>query len=166
MSVINVLAIKNAIKSQLDNNNNVAGDPIDLSNGLTERIKKVLKVHIERIPIQASFFPAITIFTDDKDISTRSIARNAASGKRLGVYNIVIAGVIFNPNFTEDLDDSADDECEILMENIEELLRSNTNLDNTCESAIPSKITYHNAKYDEETHMRVGLLSLDVKVNY
>jgi len=166
MSVIDVLAIKNAIKAQLDDNNVVTGVPIDLSGGMSDRVKKVLKVHIERIPIQPSFFPAITIFTSDKDISQRTIARNGAGGKRLGTYKLMIAGIVFNPSFTEDLDDSSDDECEILMENIEELLRSNTNLDKTCESAIPSKITYHNSSYDEQTHMRVGILSLDVKVNY
>lgn len=137
-----------------------------LSNGLSNKVKKVFKLNPSRIPIQASHYPCITIFVDHKDIELADIARNQSTAKRKAEIEIKIAGAVWNNKITNLYQDDADNDCEDLMENIEEILRENPTLSDSVTWSYPTSVTYHNSRIDEDAHMRAGILSLNATVYY
>lgn len=165
MSQVDFGNIKDQIKSVLDTANTTTASPIDLSSGLTKRVQKVLKVHPGKIGIQASFYPCVTMFVDQKTLQADTIARNQATAKRMAECDLKIVGMVWNPIMSSNLEDPADEDVEKLMENVEEVLRSSDNLNGAVMWQIPTAVTYHSS-FDEQTHMRAGVLNLKVKVNY
>lgn len=138
----------------------------DLSSGMDNRVSKVLTVNPTRIPIQASFYPCVTLFMSDKQIQDRSMAGNQQSGKRYSELNIKIAGVVWNSSVADPTKDASDDDCEHLMENIEEILRRNETLSGTVTWCYPSAVTYHQVNIDEQANLRAGIMNLKAKVLY
>lgn len=162
---INLNNVKTQIKSILDTANTTTASR-DLSSGMTRRVQRVFKTNVERIPIQGSLIPAVTIFMDSKDIEQATIARTQAGAVRKGLLSVKVAGMIFNPLFQSVDADPADEDLENLMENIEEILRGNSSINSLATWSIPTEVTYHSGIVEEETHFRVGIMNLDLTVFY
>ena len=158
--------IKEQIQTVLQASNTTTGSPIDLSVNLTTRVQQILKTDLERIPIQPSFFPAITCWVDSKTIEADSMARNASNAQRKAEIDVKVAGVIWNSNFATVDEDPADEDIENLMENIEEVLRSNHTLNNAVLWAFPDEVKYFSSGVDEQTHFRIGIMNLKMTVYY
>ena len=166
MSVVDLNGIKSEIQSVLTIENNTSGSPIDLSNGLSSRVQSVLKLNPAMHTIQGTLLPAITIWTDNKTIEVKTIAKNQINQKRLSEINFKIAGLVFNQNYMSFDEDPSDEDCEVLMENIEEVLRGNSTLNDKVLWHFPTDVTYHNFSTNEETHYRVGIMNLKCMVYY
>lgn len=138
----------------------------DLSSGLTTRVQKVLKINPGRIPVQSSWYPFVTIFVDSKTVSLLDMAATKLTAKRRAEVDLKIIGAVWNSISTDNEVDPADDDCEDLMENIEEILRRNDTLNSTVTWHATTDVKYHNANLDEEVHLRVGILNLRASVFY
>jgi len=138
----------------------------DLSSGLATRVQRILKVNPERIPIQSTWIPFVTVFIDAKEIELTDIAVNQLMAKRKATVSVKVVGLAQSFIVTDEEADSADDECEDLMENIEQILRANPTLAGTATWSYPSGVTYHNKMLDEETGVRAGILSLETEIFY
>jgi hypothetical protein len=138
----------------------------DLSSGLETRVQRVLKVNPARIPVQASWYPFVTIFIDNKSIIQDGIVKDQLTAKRRAKVDIKVIGAVWNSTVSDDETDSADEDCEDLMENIEEILRANSTLSGVATWSFPTNITYHSASLDEETHIRAGILNLEATIFY
>lgn len=157
--------IKTQFKSIMDTANSVAA-PYDLSTGMTNRVRLVLKVNPIKIPIQASLFPYVTIYAIKKEIEASQIAGDQSRAKRITDLTLNIVGAVWEQNNISQTVDPADEEIEKLMENVEEVLRRNYNLNGTVSWTKPEAVSYHTYPVSEETHMRVGLLEVVARVHY
>jgi hypothetical protein len=139
---------------------------VDLSNGLLTRVQKVLKVNPARIPVQASFHPFVTVYVDNKGITPQDIAVNQTNSKRRAEVDIKIAGAVWNNIYVNPDVDDADDDCESLMENIEQILRANPTLAGTVTWSFPNQVTYHTTNLDSNVNLRAGILNLKTTIFY
>lgn len=158
--------IKTQFKSIFDTANTTTASPFDLSNGLTNRVQRVLKVNPIKIPIQSSLFPYVTMYITGKGIDAGQIARDQITARRIAEVDLNIVGAVWEQNSISQDVDPGDEQIEKLMENVEELLRRNYNLNSSVQWTTPGKCTYHTYPISEETHMRVGLLEVVAKVTY
>lgn len=165
---VDLWGIKQKIKQILDANNLEMGAPfLDLSDSMSKRVKKVFTLHPERIKPQASLYPAVCVYTDRKPISPSTIAVNQVRGKRTTDLTLTIVGMVWqNQVAGNNYDDPADKDIEILMENIEFILRNYPNLDGLGTWQFPNDVTYFSASFDEQTHFRVAFMDLRLKVFY
>lgn len=138
----------------------------DLSNGLETRVQRVLKINPSRIPVQATWYPFVTCYIDAKDIELVDFAVNQSSARRKAQIDIKIVGAVWNSSIVDEEVDPADEDCEDLMENIEEILRANSTLGGVVTWAKPTGVTYHNVGLDEGTHIRAGILNLEANIFY
>ena len=160
--------IKSEIKSLLDTANTTTGSPIDLSDSMTNRVAKILELNVEKIPIQPSFFPCITMFYEGKTVELRDIAKNMINGKRRADIDLKVIGIVWLDDINTanyELKDLADNECEQLMENIEQVLRNDPTISGNVNWAATTDVTYHNV-LDEEAHFRTGILNYKLSVYY
>lgn len=165
MAVIDFSAIKERIQSVLETANTTTAST-DLSNGLSARIQKVVKINPERIPIQANIFNYVTIFVDSKDIDETAMAANQTNVKRKATVDLKILGVVWNPNVTALDEDAADNDCEKLMENVEHILRSDPTINSNAIWSHPTGVTYHSGPVAEESHMRAGIMNYRAVIFY
>lgn len=162
---INVSAIKTQFKTILDTANTTTA-AFDLSAGMTRRVQKVLKVNPSLIAPQASFFPWVTISLDRKAVQHQTIAPNQLQAKRAAEMSFSVVGAVWQDILTDVTADPADENIEILMENVEEIVRRNYKLGNTVNWTKTTEVTYHTLQLEEQTHMRVGVLTLMCRVDY
>jgi hypothetical protein len=162
---INFTNIKTQFKSILDTANTSTA-AYDLSTSLTRRVQKVLTVNPLKIPIQPSFFPYVTIYPDVKTVESVSMGIDQLTPKRMGSCGFSVVGAVWQQNISNVTDDPSDNECEQLMENVEEVIRRNFKLNGSVKWSKPERVSYHTLALDEETHMRVGLMELTCKVEY
>jgi hypothetical protein len=101
-------------------------------------------------------------------VTPQTVAVNQLVAKRRGEYRVKVAGMIWNQNFSNVTKDPADDDCEILMENIEYVLRAYPNLSNETNVLWqkPENVNYYDTVLDEQTHLRAGVLDLLIIVDY
>ncbi len=158
--------IKTQIKSVFDTANTVGALPIDLSANLSTRVQKVLTVHPDMIPLQASFWPFVTCYIDSKEINSDDISVNQQQSKRRARLKIVIVGGFYNENFVTDTKDPADEDINLLMENIELVLRGSHDLNASVKWQKPTDVQYYISPLNQKTHVRLGLLTLDAQVFY
>jgi hypothetical protein len=162
--------IKTAIQTILEDANTTTGSPIDLSDSLTSRVKKVLQINPQTMSQpQPSFFPCITMFYDAKDIQQQDIAASQLNGRMRGEIDIKIVGFVWIDNINTanfQYKDLADNECEQLMENIEQVLRSDPTLGGKAISARAVNVTYHTYPAAEDAHMRAGILTYKIRTQY
>lgn len=167
MAKINIPSIKAEIKSILDTNNTTTSSFLDLSDGMSKRVLQVATLNPEKYMIQATKYPAVTIYTSQKPIEPKTIAKNQVNGKRLARLTFTIVGMVWNQNFSSDIfADPSDDDLENLMENIEQILRNYPDLNASVNWQIPNNVTYHSANIDEESHFRVGLMDIETTIYY
>jgi len=162
---VDISGIKTAIKSVLDTAN-TATAAYDLSEGMSRRVQNVCKFNIEKIFPQGNELPAVFVWTLAKKPQQVTINQTQAQGKRKGEVSFTVAGVVWVPYSTDYTEDPADDDCEKLMENIEEVLRNTDTISGTVKWHIPDGVTYHSSPSDEEAHLRIGLMSLQATVYY
>ncbi len=158
--------IKETIRYVLEAANVAGGEPIDLSANLSRRIKTILKVNPEKLRPNANLFPCVTVFVNRKSIEAKTISKNQVIGKRRADVFLSIVGLIWNDTTATYKEDPADNDLENLMENIEQVLRAYADLNNICNWQIPKDVTYHTSGYDEQTHVRIGIMDLQVTVYY
>lgn len=160
--------IREQIRFALALNNTTTGSPVqDLSANMSNRVVDVYKLNPEVIPLLGNAIPAVTIYTDRKNIEATGIVKNQANGKRLATVGFQIAGMVWSPNFKDDPTiDPADQDLEYLMENIERVLRGYDSLGNNVSWQFPNSVEYHSAAFDEDAHLRIGLMDLTAKVYY
>lgn len=166
MSQIDISALKGAIKTIFDAANTTTASPVDLSNGMAQRVQNVFKVNPEKLPIQASLFPCVTIFIDNKSIAQDGIALNQVNARRKSEVDIKIMGSVWQNTYTDISTDDGDEEIEMLMENVEQILRNNPTLSNNVNWQLPTDCSYHTGILSEESHMRAGVLNLRAHIYY
>lgn len=157
--------IKEQIQTILADANTTTAS-VDLSGGLVTRVTRVLKLNPGRVPVQASWYPFVTTFIESKTVILQDIAATQQAAKRRSEVEVRILGAVWNSTFSDNEVDPSDDECEDLMENIEEILRRNNTLNGAVLWHMPSDVKYYNTNLDEETHIRIGVLSLKASVFY
>lgn len=164
---INLGNIKTQFKSILDAANTTTA-AYYLSTGLNTKVQKVLKVNPSRISPQASFIPWVTIFTDKKSVENlnATIARDQITGKRMANVSFGVVGAVWEDTLTEVTEDEGDENIEILMENVEEVVRRSFKLNNAVAWSTTNDVSYHSLRIDEQTNMRVGILTLSCRVDY
>lgn len=162
---VNLSNIKSQLKSILDTANTSTA-AFDLSTGLNTRVAQVFKVNPARIMPQASLFPWVTLFVDKKDVEHETIAVNQLNAKRRGDLTVSVVGAVWETVVSSVTEDEADENIEILMENIEEIIRRNFKLNNTVSWSKVEDVSYHSLPLDEQTQMRIGVLSLNCRVDY
>lgn len=169
MSTIGLNTIKDKVRQILVEANTGSSANQDLSENMRERVKKVLTLNVERLPIQPSFFPCITMFYDSKRITLQDISRTQKQGKRRAEIDLKIVGIVYHTdleNIGDEYTDQADNECENLMENIEQVLRENPDLKNTALYSNITDTTYHNYPVSEGAYMRAGISNLRIVIFY
>lgn len=165
MSVIDLDNLKTNIQSILSNANTTTAD-VPLSDNMVNGINSVLKLNPEVFPIEANCLPAVTTWIDGKTIEFQQIAVNQQNARRMATIDLKIVGFALNDSYTTYDEDSADNDCEYLMENIEEIIRRNPTINGIAKWTKPTTVTYHNLTLNDETHFRAGLMTLEVKIDY
>lgn len=166
-SVINIPNIKEQVRFVLDTNNTTTSSVLDLSASMSKRVQKIATVNPEKIPLQASMYPNLCISTDQKSIEQKTIAKNQVDGKRRATLRFLVTGQVWNQNFGSNVfDDPADNDLERMMENTEKILRHYADLGGSATWQFPGQVTYHSANIDEQTHLRVAFMNLEVTVYY
>lgn len=168
MAVVDFVGIKDTLKSIFDAANTTTASPIDLSSNLSnsKRVQKVMTVHPDMIRPQASFYPFVTCYIDNKNITSKQIAANQLNAKRESDVSIKIVGAVFNQNMTDVTKDPADNDINYLMENIEQVLRANPSLSGKVLWQAPETVEYFSAQIDQHNNIRCGVLTLSAKVHY
>ena len=169
MARIPLSTIKTATQSILDTANTTTGSPIDLSDSMTSRVQKVLQINLERIPIQPSFFPCVSIFYEAKQITLQDMAGSMLTGRRKAEVDMKIVGVVWIDNMNTSnfqYKDLADNECEQLMENIEQVLRADPTLGGNALWSKTTDVNYQSYPVAEDAHMRVGTMTHKITVLY
>jgi len=163
---IDLSGIKTAFKTILDAANDTAA-AYDLSAGLTNRVQKVLKVNPAKIPVDATYYPYVSIYMDRKPIELDTIAKDQLVGRRMSDLQFQIIGAVWEINTADAFTDDADEQIEKLMENVEEVIRRNHRLNNTVLWTRPQETTYHTGLIpDEEAHLRIGVMTLIARIQY
>lgn len=164
---VNITGLKTDIKSLLDTANDTAAS-YDLSTGLSRRVQQVNAYNPEKIMPEANILPAVFIWAAAKRVNLETINLSLASGKRKAEVMFSVAGAVWVPYTTTVTQDPADDDCEKLMENIEEVLRASDTLGGRAKWHLTSDVTYHTAlaPNGEDAHLRVGLMALKATVFY
>lgn len=163
---IDLNALKEQVQTILQNANTTTAS-VDLSSGLEKRVQRVLKVNPGRIPVQASWYPFVSVFIESKTVEHQGIARNQLTSPRKAEVGLKIVGAVWNSTINGDPEiDPADDDCESLMENVEEIFRRNDTLNSTVTWQTTTDVSYFNANLDEEVHLRVGILTLRAHIFY
>lgn len=160
--------IKTNIASILTDANTTTASPIDLSANLAsnKRVKKVLKVNPEMIIPQASIFPLVTCYIENKNIKADDIAKTQLDTKRRSTVVVNVVGSVWNNNYRNFDEDPADEDINYLMENIELILRSNYNLSGAVNWQKPSGVEYFSTILNNNNHLRSGILKLECEVFY
>lgn len=162
---VNLYNIKETFQTIMQTANTTTASH-DLSSNMVNRVRSVLKTNIEKISPQASLFPLVTIFVDSKAVELKGMAKNQSTCKREGRVEFKILGSVWNSNYVSYDEDPADNDCEYLMENIEENLRINDNLNGTVLWGVPTDIVYFSHAIDEDCHLRTGIMSYQTRIYY
>ena len=163
---IDLDSILDEFKQAFENANHHGASPRYLSLNMTQPVKTVLKLNPEIHQIQPSLIPAITIWISDKTIDLDGIGRDQLNVERRAKINFTVAGIVWNSNMTDFKEDPADLDSFRLMENIEEILRGDPTLDGTVLWQFPTDVGYYPVSFSEETHYRVGMMTVETTVRY
>lgn len=164
--VCDLNGIKTQIAALFTAANTTTASPVYLSNGMTTKVNKILKLNPNMIPPQISFYPFVTCYVTKKTVVSASMAKDQLSGQRKAQIEMEVVGGILNQNFSTDTEDPADEDITLLMENIELTLRGSPNLNSTVLWQVPREVSYYSAAINETTHLRAGILTLEGTVFY
>lgn len=165
MAVVSLNDILETIRTTLETANTTTASTY-LSNNMTNKVSKILKVNPVKIPLQPSFYPFVTAHVVSKDIVRQDIAPSQTAAKRQAVVFVDVVGAVWNSNFVTDTEDPADKDINYLMENVEQILRSVPNMTGYLTWQAPDGVEYDAAKVSEQTHLRAGVIKLKGTVFY
>ena len=137
----------------------------DLSDDMAKRVQRVFKVNPEIIPIEADYYPYVSVRVESKRIEAADFAATQLAAKRQSVVMVKVYGGVWSTKIDDVEVDEADEECETLMENIEQVLRGNPTLNAVATWQFPSAVRYFSG-IGEGVHLRVGVMDLEVTVLY
>jgi len=167
MSVIDINNIKEQIQTILQAANTLAADDyLSLNIDADHKVRGILKTHPAKILPQAHLFPNVTCYVDKKTTDLDTIMRSMNSGKRRATIDLKVVGTTWNDNMVTFDEDPSEDDCYNLMENIEQILRVNYTLNASVDWCKPTNIDYFDAILEEQTHLRSGVMNLEVTVQY
>ena len=162
---IDLAGVKTAFKNILDTaNTTTAAYP--LSTGMATTVQKVLKIDPAKIRPQASFFPFCTIYTDSKSVTLDSINTSQQIAKRTAEVSFNVVGAVWSPIITDITEDQGSEEIELLMENIEEIVRRNFKLSGTCLWTKPVSVSYGSVRFGTTDQARIGVMELQARIQY
>jgi hypothetical protein len=148
------------------NDANTTTATTDLSGNLSTRIAKVLQVNPERIPIASTWHSFVTCYIESKEINHPSFNQQQHKVLRNCVINLQIVGAVYNSLLSARDEDSADEDCEALMENIEEILRENPTIKGTVRNTSYEETTFHNRTLDDGANLRYGIVTVKCMADY
>ena len=161
---VNISDIKTQFKSIMDAAN-IVGATYYLSTGMNKPVNKVFKVNPLKIPITATKYPYVTIYSDIKDIQQTNINTTFKIAKFGANLSMLVVGGVWETKVTNETEDNADEEIEKLMENIEEILRRNHTLNGTVKWCKLERVEYHTLPISEDVHIRYGVGNLMVRID-
>lgn len=138
----------------------------DLSGNLTTRVQRIVKTNTTRVPVQASLYPYVSVFIEDKTTDIELFAVDPATPLRTGSVNLQVLGAVWNSMVVDIDEDAADEDCENLMMNIEAILATDYNLNGAVNWQQPVSVKYHNVALDEGVSLRVGVMEVECMVFY
>jgi hypothetical protein len=159
----------NNIKEQLQTilqTANTTTASTDLSSGLESRVQRILKVNPNRIPIQADWYPFVSVFIDRKEMLPGEFGAQREHVHRRANVSLKVVGGVFNSTITDEEVDPADEDCEDLMSNIEKIVRANPRIGGSVDWAYSRGVTFHNLTSDEGVHVRVGVMDISATTFY
>ena len=159
--------IKTAFRNIMVNNNTTTSE--GLSENLSTKVAFIGKTNFEKVMFDAEKYPFVTCYYDNYEIESETMAKDQATGKRLATLEMKIAAGIWNPNFGAITADPADDELEILLENIETVMRNNTDMSATCDWQKPTGVEFNTfiaTDEEDDAHIRVGIMTLEIIKRY
>jgi hypothetical protein len=168
VAVVDLNGIKSELKSIFEAANTTTASPIDLSSNLLgpKRVQRVMTVHPEMITPQASFFPFVTSYILEKEITGSDISVNQTNSTRNSEILIGVVGAVWNSNIVTADDDPADTDINYLMENVEQVLRANPTINGKVKWQVPQSVKYYTYPLNQQTHIRFGILTLKAKAFY
>jgi len=132
MAALDLAGITENIQSILQSQNSSgASDPGDLSSGLAVRVAKIKKLNPSQVAIQGPEFPLVSVYIAGYDTEPLSIGPNRQQTKRKAVVDVKIFAAVFDPLVSDNDEDQAYENVILLMANIENILRTHTQLPNT-----------------------------------
>lgn len=158
--------ILDRLKTIFDAANTTTASPVDLSSGMSRRVQKVLTVNPELVWPQATFFPFVTSFIDEKVIEGASISHSQLDESRRASVTLTVVGGVFNQNITDVTKDQTDRDAHLLMENIELTLRNDPSLSGLVKWQRPESVKYFSGRVQENSHLRAGYLTLKAWLFY
>jgi len=165
MAILDLNNIKDQVQTALADANTTTA-ATDLSGSLTTKIQRVMQVNPGRIPVQSTWYPFVTAFIQNKSVEHPMTNQSQSRTLRKSVVQLKVLGAVWNSTISDLNQDAADDECEVLMENIEQILRESPSLAKAVDWHIIPTTTYHNAALDEGSSLRVGELTLECHAFY
>lgn len=90
-------------------------------------------------------------------------------GRRQGDIDLKLVGIVWidNMNTTNfEYKDLADNECEQLMENIEQVLRLDPTLGGNVLWSKTTDVSFHSYPVTEDSNMRVGIMNFKISALY
>ena len=161
-----LVGIMNNLQYIFEQANTTTASPIDLSYGLDVRVQKVLAINPDLLPIQASFYPAVTCRISSKDVTGADINRNQLLARRQVEVMIEVFGLIFNNTIPDKTRDQASEQIYRLMENIELILRADPTLGGKVLFQVPVGCEFFSPSLDSKTIARAGILSVKARIQY
>lgn len=158
-------ALKETLQTILGDANTVTAT-YDLSTSLATRVQRVVKLNPALINVQSNWYPFVSCYVESKDVELKDMVGTQLASKRQGDINLRIMGAVEVNLHADPETDEADDECEQLMENIEEVLRRNPTLNSAVLWQYPVRVKYYNQEVEEGACVRVGLLDLTATLLY
>lgn len=138
----------------------------DLSSGMDTRVQHVLRVNPTLIPVQADWYPYVSVYVAGKNIEAADFAGSQLLAKREGKVMLKIVGGVWNTVCDDPAVDEADNDCDALMENIEEILRRNDTLVGKVTWQFPTRCDFYNASLGEGNALRAGQLEVEATILY
>jgi len=161
---IDINNIKTQFKSIMDAANTTTA-AYDLSTGMNTRVQSIFKVNPLKIPVSSSYYPYVTIYADTKDIQQTNINTNFKIAKFGANLNLLVVASVWEPQQFDMTEDEGDEQIEVLMENIEEILRRNHKLNASVGWCKFDRVEYHTLPIEEQTHIRYGVGTLIARID-
>ena len=166
MAIQNIGTILTNIKSVLDTANTTTASDY-LSNGMSSKVAYVGKIAPEKIIMNQDQYPFVTSYIDNYEIESETTARNQATGIRMSTFDVMVVGGVWNPNFSSKFEDPSDLDIYLLMQNVEQVFRNNTDLLGAVDYQKPNSVKFKSFVDEEnDNHVRFGTMTLSVRKRY
>jgi hypothetical protein len=149
------------IQYALEQANTTTGLPIDLSANLTNRVRAIHKINPASIEPDLSQYPAVTVWIERKDVEFMDISVNQTKGRRKATIDVKVAGIVYLDNYGTRDEHKASLERNILMENIERVLRGYDTFSSSVDKQRLTDSLLFDVPYSDQTNLKAGVLSFD-----